>query len=247
MTAVLSRDIAGGVLTLTLNRPARRNALSRQLLSDLRVSLTDATTDNMRAVVLTGADACFSAGADISELTGTTEDLAFDDRMSEVVSALRKGPFVAIAAIEGPCIGAGFDLACACDARVAASSAFFELPSVRLGLLYNQFSIARIQRILPAATVRRLLLLGERVGGAEAVAAGIATHGVLNGRTVAVAMELAERLIINPRALIETKRLLTALEDGAADLSSWQAVRQELLDSSERQAALAAAKSHLCL
>ena len=201
----------------------------------------------MRAVVLTGAAVCFSAGADISELAGTTEDLTFDDRMSEIVRALRTGPFLAIAAIEGPCIGAGFDLACACDARVVAPSAFFELPSIRLGLLYNPLSIARIQGILPAATVRRLLLLGERIEGGEAVAAGIATHGAPNGRTLAVAVELAGQLVGNPRALIETKRLLIALEDVAADLSSWQAVRQELLNSSERQAALAAAKSRLCL
>jgi enoyl-CoA hydratase len=247
MTAILSREIAGGVLTLTLNRPAVRNALSGQLLNDLRLALADAAADNMRAVVLTGAAACFSAGADISELVGTTEDLIFDDRMSDIVRALRTAPFVAIAAIEGPCIGAGFDLACACDARVIAPSAFFELPSVRLGLLYNPLSIARMQRILPAVTARRLLLLGERIEGGEAVAAGIATHRAPNDRTLAVAVELAGRLVGNPRALIETKRLLTALEDGAADLSSWQLVRQELLGSSERQAALAAAKSRLCL
>ena len=245
MTAPLSRDIAAGVLTLTLNRPARRNALSRELLTDLRGALADVITDNVRVVILTGTDACFSAGADISELAGTTEDLAFDDRISEIVRAIREGPFLAVAAIEGPCIGAGFDLACACDARVVAPSTFFELPSIRLGLLYNPLAIARMQRTLPAATVRRLLLLGERIGGGEAVTAGIATHAVEDGQTVTAAVELARRLIDSPRALIETKRLLVMLEQDTADLSAWQAVRQELLGSSERQAALAAAKSRL--
>lgn len=247
MTNLVLRDRSGRVLTLTLNRPTRRNAMSRELLTDLRNALVEAVADKMRAVVITGADGCFSAGADISELAGTTEDLAFDDKMSEIVNTLYEGPLLAVAAIEGPCIGAGFDLACACDARVVAPSAFFELPSVRLGLLYNPFAVSRIKRLLPSVTVRRLLLLADRIGGYEAFAAGIATQTADAGQTLAAAVELVRPLIGNPHALFETKRLLAALEEDRTDLSVWQASRRRLLNSSERQAALAAAKSRLQL
>jgi|SRR5271166_4166678 len=245
MTSQLRIEIADGIATLTLDHPSRRNALSRELLISLRSALASVVADKLRAVILTGADHCFSAGADILELQGTPEDIGFDDALTEIVAAVRAGPFLAIAAIEGPCVGAALDLACACDARVASPTAFFELPAVRLGLLYNPVAIARIRHMLPAGTVRRLLLLGDRMEGRQALAAGITTHLAEETQTIAVAGEIARRVVASPRALIETKRFLGALEQGASDLASWQAIRMELLASPERQAAVAAAKSRL--
>jgi enoyl-CoA hydratase/carnithine racemase len=245
MTSPLRLEFAGDLVTLALDRPSRRNALSRELLESLHSALADAAAKKLRAAILTGVGHCFSAGADISELKGTAEDIAFDDALAEIVDLVRGAPFLAIAAIEGPCIGAALDLACACDARVAAPTAFFEMPAVRLGLLYNPAAIARLGRMLPAATVRRLLLLGERIEGSQALAAGIATHLAEEARTIAAANEIARRATVNPCALLETKRFLGALEQGPIDLASWQAVRMELLASPERQAALATAKSRL--
>jgi enoyl-CoA hydratase len=244
MTAPLSVEISGGVATLTLDRPSRRNALSRELLNDLRSALPRAVA-GAGALILTGAGHCFSAGADISELQGTAEDIAFDDALAEIAEFIRESPLLAIAAIEGPCIGAALDLACACDARVVSATAFFELPSVRLGLLYNPAAIARLRRMLPATTVRRLLLLGDRIEGTQALGAGIATYVVAAGRTIVMANEIARRIVASPRALVESKRLLNALEQGAIDLAAWNVIRDELLASPERRAALAAAKSRL--
>ena len=244
MTAPLSVEISGGVATLTLDRPSRRNALSRELLNDLRSALPRAVA-GAGALILTGAGHCFSAGADISELQGTAEDIAFDDALAEIAEFIRESPLLAIAAIEGPCIGAALDLACACDARVVSTTAFFELPSVRLGLLYNPAAIARLRRMLPATTVRRLLLLGDRIEGTQALGAGIATYVVAAGRTIVMANEIARRIVASPRALVESKRLLNALEQGAIDLAAWNVIRDELLASPERRAALAAAKSRL--
>ncbi len=243
MTSSLLSETRDGIATITLNRPSRRNALSRELLTNLREALASAVTHKVKAVILTGAGDCFSSGADLYELTGTPDDAAFDDLMSDIVRAVRDGPFLAIAAIEGPCIGAAFDLACACDARIASPSAFFELPAVRLGLLYNPSAVARIWDGLPPATVRRLLLLGERIEAGEAMSSAIATRLVDKGNTAASALALAHELTRNPRALIETKRLLASLERGIGDLAEWEGVRQELLGSSERRAALAAATS----
>jgi enoyl-CoA hydratase/carnithine racemase len=245
MTAQLRIETAGGIATLTLDRPSRRNALSRELLKSLKAALTTIVADELRAVILTGAGDCFSAGADLLELQGTPEDVGFDDALTEIAAAVRDGPFLAIAAIEGPCVGAAFDLACACDARVASPKAFFELPAVRLGLLYNPAAIARIQHMLSVGTVQRLLLLGERIDGSQALAAGIVTHLAEEAQTIVTAGEIARRAIASPRALIETKFFLRALEQRPVDLAPWQAIRRELLASPERQAAVAAAKSRL--
>lgn len=241
MTGPLRIEIAGGAGTLTLDRPSRRNALSRELLGLLRQALASAAAENLRAVVLTGGADCFSAGADIMELQGSVADIGFDEALADVVAAIRSGPYLAIAAIEGPCIGAALDLALACDARIASPKAFFELPALRLNLLYNPAAIARLSRTLPQATLKRLLLMGERIDGSDALAAGIVTHIAAQAETLATANEIAcAACSVAPRALIETKRLLVALEDGSGDLSQWQRVRRELLASVERRSALAA-------
>jgi enoyl-CoA hydratase len=245
VTSPVRVEIADDVATLTLDRPSRRNALSRALLASLRSALVDVAARKLPAVILSGADHCFSAGADISELKGTAEDVGFDDALTEIVAMLRGGMYLAIAAIEGPCLGAAVELACACDARVVSPRAFFELPAVRLGLLYNPAAMARLQHVLPAATMRRLLLLGDRIEGDQALAAGIATHMAEETPAIIRAGEIARRAIVCPRALVETKRFLGSLEAGPIDMASWQSVRLELLGSPERRAAIAAAKSRL--
>jgi enoyl-CoA hydratase/carnithine racemase len=245
MNSPLGVRIDGGIATLTFDRPARRNALSRQLLECLRSALTRLAPGRLGAVVLTGAGDCFSAGADVSELRGTAEDAAFDDALAEIIGIVREAPFLVIAAIEGPCIGAALDLACACDLRVVSATAFFELPSVRLGLLYNPAAVLRLHRRLPATTVRRLLLLGDRIHASEALAAGIASRLCAAGGAIALANELAGRADCGSRALAESKRLLNALEQGDADPAAWEQIRSELMSSPERRAALAAAKARL--
>jgi enoyl-CoA hydratase len=238
--------MVGPVATLTFDRPSSRNALSFELLGGLRPALASATAAGVRAVILNGADDCFSSGADISDLKGTAEDATFDELLSEVISGIRTSPLLVIAAIEGACIGAALDLACACDIRIASPTAFFELPAVRLGLLYNPTAIARLQRTLPTATLRRLLLSGERIEGSQALCAGIATHVAERSQALAIAGDIARRTItFSSRALIESKRFLNALDDGVTDLDRWQSIRIELLRSPERQAALTAAKSRL--
>lgn len=244
MTTPLRVDTQAGITTLTFDRASRRNALSRALLEALRRAVARVETDKSRVVILTGGDRCFSAGADITELAGSTEDLAFDAALSDIVAALRGGPFLTIAAIEGPCIGAALDLATACDLRVGSPQALFELPAVRLGLLYNPAAVARLWGILPEPTMKRLLLAGERLDGREALAAGILTHAAEEGQALAAAGTIARSACaVAPSALIHTKRLLVALADGPTDVSAWEDARRALLGSGERQSALAAAKA----
>jgi enoyl-CoA hydratase/carnithine racemase len=244
MSGPLRLSIDAGIATLTLDRPACRNALSRELLAALRAGIGQAVAEATRAIIVTGAGGCFSAGADFSELTGSTADAGFDDALADIVTAIRTAPATVIAAIDGPCMGAALDLALACDLRVASAQAAFELPALRLGLLYNPAAIARLQRSLPANTVARLLLLGERITGPEAAAAGLATHVAAGSSSLASALEMARKLLaFPPRAATETKRLLVALAEGASDVTPWQAIRMDILGSPERRVALAWAKA----
>lgn len=243
MTDVVTSEIVDGVMTLRLNRASKRNAISREMLRRLQQELATAADRRIQAVVIAGAGDCFSAGADISELAGTGDDVKFDDALGAIGEAIRSGPFLVIGAIHGACIGAAFDLACSCDVRVCAQSSFFELPAVRLGILYNPAAVARLHRAMPDSVVRRLLMLGERIGGREALAAGIATHVADDSEVHEIADAIARRAIAKPKSMIATKQLLAALDAGKVDDAHWQSVRMELLESPERRDAVRSAQS----
>lgn len=235
---LLRVDDREGVRELTIERPARRNALSPELLEALIEAL--ATPPSIRAAILTGGAEFFSAGADLHALSGTAADIAFDDAVGRAVRSVQSCAVPVVAAIEGPCIGAAFDLALSCDLRVAGERAFFEFPPLRLGILYNPAAIQRLHRLLPRSALARLLLAGDRMGAAEAFGEGIATHLAPAGCALERARELAERMAgFEPLALASTRRLLRELDDGARDLSAFADVRATLLDSPARREALA--------
>lgn len=227
----------GGVRTVTIDVPDRRNALSRDVLLALRQAIAGA--EDVVAVVLTGNGGVFSAGADLTELTGTVGDLEFDDQLTETVRAVQDAPVPVLAAIEGPCIGAALELALACDLRICGADAWMQVPAVRLGILYNPAAIARLHRTLPRDTVTRLVLLGERYAADAAERAGLASSVVPAGGALAAAHAVATEQDSAPRdAVAHTKRLLVELDRGVVDTTSWQRTRETLLDSPARRAAL---------
>lgn len=234
------------VTELTLNRPERKNALSRRLLGELREALANQQAEGVRAVVLTGAGGVFSAGGDLADLKGTIDDLAVDEQIERTVVAIRAAHVPVIAAVEGPCIGAGLDLAMACDVRIASTSGYFQLPATRLGLLYNPRAVQRMRRALMPHTLARLLVLGERLCAEDALRAGIVCRVVGEGEAAAHAMTLARDSATNvPRAVKETKALLAALDDDDFDIAHWNDIRADILNSPERRKAVAKAKTRL--
>jgi len=248
VTAQVRITREGAVLVLTLDNRDRRNALSRQMLRGLAGAVAAEIDESVRAAVLTGAGDTFSAGADLADLDGTLDDLAMDDAFEDAVKAIRRAPVPVIAAVEGPCMGGAVDLALACDMRVAAEDAFFEIPATRLGLLYNPRAVRRLRRTLPDATLARLLLAGQRIGAAEAIAAGLAAMVVPTGTAAPKACRIAEGAAgLVPRAVAATKRLIAELGEGVADMEKWEALRREILTSPERRRSLAAAKARLGL
>lgn len=242
MNSPVRLDERDGVARITLARPRCRNALSRQLLVQVAEALAQARSGGARAVVIAGTDGFFSAGADLRELTGTVEDASFDDSVANTCEAIRSSPLPVVAAIEGGCIGAALDLALACDLRVVQRDAFLELPALRMGLLYNPRALARIAKRVPASTLARLLLAGERIVGADAVAAGLATH-ISEGDAVALALEVAGRFSgLSAEAVAATKGFLNAVVAQDLDLEPWERLRMALLASSERKTAVERAR-----
>jgi enoyl-CoA hydratase/carnithine racemase len=228
------------VRLLILTRSARRNALSLDLITAVEAEIGKAEKDGMRALVITGEGPAFSAGADFSDLTGDASDVAFDARMFSLTSRLAESPLVSFAAISGPCIGAGFDLAMACDFRLAAPDATFSLPPVRLGILYNPERLAQLVRMLGEATAKRMLLLGETLDQAQALTSGIATHGA-DQDVRAAAIDLAIRASGLPASAQKAaKDIIRAMRDPGFSSVDWQDRRRELLGSEERREAFRA-------
>jgi len=232
-----------GIYELVLDNPGRKNALSYALLDSLNDMLAAARENGACAVILSGAGDVFSAGADFADLTGTIEDLAIDEAIEQVVIQIREMPAPVIAAIEGPCMGGAVDIALACDFLVASEDAFFEVPAARLGLLYSPAAVRRWHARLSGLTLRRMLLLGERFTAAEAAQADVVSHLVAKSTALSESRRLAGRAIDGSRdAVVATKSLLVALEDGETNLARWEKIRREILDSPERRESVARAK-----
>jgi enoyl-CoA hydratase/carnithine racemase len=140
-------------------------------------------------------------------------------------------------------MGGAVDIALACDFLVASEQSFFEVPAARLGLLYNPDAVMRWRNRLSGLALRRILLLGERFTAAEAVQAGLVSHLVAEGSALEKARELAQRAAQGTRdAVAASKGLLVALESGETNLARWEKIRQKILDSPERRAAVAGAR-----
>src|SRR5271154_3441748 len=130
-------DDAGALVTLTLNRPEKRNALSQGLLTELREALTTmASNPTARVVVIKAAGPVFSSGHDLGEMTGRSEGeyQRLFGLCSEVMQQLRRLPQPVIAVVQGTATAAGCQLVAACDLAVAAENATFATPGVKIGL-----------------------------------------------------------------------------------------------------------------
>jgi enoyl-CoA hydratase len=198
----------GAVARLTIDRPERANALTPELAADLRAALAAAVADRgVRVVALRGAgDRAFCAGFDLDRASGSTDAAATG--LAELMADVERCPVPVVAVLNGPAVGAGFELACRCDLRVARADARVGLPAVALGVPYRPDGIAAMLAAAPAT--RRLLLTGRQ----EPVAAVAGLADVLTDATGldAAADELLAALCAaSPAALGYTARLVRAL------------------------------------
>ncbi len=159
------------VAVVTIDRPERRNAVDRGTLQELDDALQRAAgTPATRVFVLTGADGHFCAGADLTGL----EDESFAAALRVVLTGLRDAPFPTIAAVDGAALGAGTQLAIACDLRVATAAARFGIPAAKLGLMVDHWTVQRLALFAGHGPARAMLLAAEVVSGDDAVRLGLA-------------------------------------------------------------------------
>ena len=151
---------------VTIDRPERRNALDLETLEDIYLAVTKA---DLRVLVVRGAGGHFSAGADISGVEGAD----FGQALNRVLLALRDAPYVTIAAVEGAALGAGTQLAVACDLRTATPTASFGIPAAKLGLMVDQWTVQRVATMAGQGIARAMLLAADTVPGTAAHRLGL--------------------------------------------------------------------------
>jgi methylglutaconyl-CoA hydratase len=215
----LQVGLDGGVLTLILNRPDKRNALDAAMVDELRRALERADLDaEVRVVLLRGAGKDFCAGADLAELLASADDSAEQNeahamRLGEVFLAMRRLPKPVVAAVHGRALAGGCGLASACDLVLAHAEATFGYPEVRRGFV-PAMVMAMLRRSVGEKAAVDLVLTGRLLRADEAVARGLASRVVPADRfaddVAALARQLAES---SPTALALIKQQLYALDE----------------------------------
>ncbi|HEY8601609.1 MAG TPA: enoyl-CoA hydratase-related protein [Thermomicrobiales bacterium] len=219
-------DVREGIATLTLNRPAALNALSRALAADLTTALRElATDDTLRVIVLRGAgERAFCTGADLKERATLSPDEKGQHTalIGAAADALAAMPVPTIAAIRGYALAGGLELALACDIRLAATDAVFGLTEVLIGIFPGAGGPVRLPRVVGPGKARELIFSGRRIDAAEALASGLIERVVAPSDLGQTAATLAAQVAAAaPLAVRAVKRVL----DGAIDLPLVEALR----------------------
>lgn len=216
--SVLLESLEAGVLTLTLNRPERYNALNVPLQEALALAIRRAgTDDDCRVVMLTGAGKGFCAGADLADRSITPGDVrpdlgeSLDKRYNPLIRAMRSLPKPIVCAVNGAAAGAGANLALACDIVLAAKSAKILQAFARIGLVPDAGGTWILPRLIGDARARALMMLADPIGAEEAEDWGMIYRAVDDDQLMGQAREIAERLAAGPtRAYGLMKRAFAA-------------------------------------
>lgn len=218
MTDLLTtRD--GAVAVLTLNRPEKRNALTADLCRHLSEAIRAAEAD-ARVVLIRGEGSAFCAGADLSGGDGGVYGGGFHEALFELFATMVGSPLPIIADIQGPAVGAGTQLALACDLRVAGEKAWFGVPAAAVGFALDGWTIHRAQQLLGGALARLMLIANHRVGQEQAAAVGFVVPAADGGEFARMVASLA------PLAMRQLKEVLN-FADQSYELNAQQ---QELYD-----------------
>lgn len=243
LEAISTRQ-TGAVLHITLNRPALRNAMSLQMVAELRSALAAAETGGtVRVVVLRGAGGHFCAGADLKDMAGArmramqsapqvgADGLPMDAiaevnaQFGELCVAYASTPLATVAVLEGSVMGGGVGLACVADVALASESAAFRLPETGLGVVPAQIAPFLVER-LGYSQAKRLAVTGGRVNAADALVIGL-VHAVHSAGTIdqALAAVVTDILVCAPQALAATKALMRKARLAAPETLVQEAAR----------------------
>jgi 2-(1,2-epoxy-1,2-dihydrophenyl)acetyl-CoA isomerase len=188
------------VATITLNRPDSLNALSAAMLDEMRAAIGALQGQGARCLLLTGAGRGFSSGADLASNGGLPEDVgaALEAHFNPLIEALFALPIPVVAAINGPCAGAGCSIALAADIVIAARSAYFLQAFINIGLIPDAGATWLLPRLAGRARAMEMMMLGERIGAEQAQAWGLISRVVDDDALETEAVAMATRLAQGP-------------------------------------------------
>lgn len=219
MSEVLREAPAPGVALLRINRPEARNALNMEVRRQLSEAFRQiAGEEEIRAVVLTGDETAFAAGADLKEFADLTAIDQLRRQSHRLWTAVAGCPKPVIAAVNGFCLGGGCELAMQADIIVAGENAKFGQPEVRVGLMPGAGGTQRLTRAVGKFRAMKLVLLGEPISGVEAGAMGLASEVVPDDQVLPRALAMAEKLAaLPPLAVEQIKEVLLAGMDASLE------------------------------
>lgn len=213
----IARD--GAIWTLTMNQPETRNALTGNTAVEEFVQVCDEIRRDasVKAVILTGAGPIFSSGGNVKDMQRFFDDALTPDAIREeyrqgiqrIPRALTQLDVPVICAVNGPAIGAGLDLTCMCDIRIASETATFAESFVRVGIVPGDGGAWLLPRAVGRAKAAEMAFTGEAIDAQEALACGLVSRVVPADQLLATARALADKIAANPGAVMRmTKRLL---------------------------------------
>ena len=219
MNHFLRYEQAAHVVTLTMNKPEMRNAVSNDVARDFVAACAQIALDtSVRAVILTGEGTVFSAGGNIRVMKARLDAglgdpaklrYASRDGIQQIPIALYNLEVPTIAAVNGPAIGAGCDLACMCDIRLASDHATIAESFVKVGLVPGDGGAWLLPRVVGMSKASEMAFTGDQIGAQEALACGLVSRVVPGDQLLDEARKLAARIAVNPgHALRMAKRLI---------------------------------------
>jgi enoyl-CoA hydratase/carnithine racemase len=208
----VTEELAGGklildrpaqaVARLTIRRPERRNALDHDILAAIAETMPRLDDGiEVRCVVFTGADGAFSAGYDIGGIPDETfasdAEALVAHPFHAAMEAVASHPYPTLAAIAGPCLGGGLELALTCDLRIAESGSKLGMPPAKLGLIYSHTGLMRFIDAIGVARTKELFLIGRNLSAERAAEIGLVNEVVTKGEVEAAAVATASEIASN--------------------------------------------------
>lgn len=243
--AILCRR-EGAIATVTLSNPGKLNAIDAAMWRRLRETMAElATLDDLRCVILAGAGDAFAAGGDLEEFRTARADvdaaLVYHEAVGAALAAVADCPLPTIAAIRGPCIGGGLEIACACDLRIAGVGTRFGAPIMKLGFPMYPGELQGILDLAGPAVVKEILLEGRLLTAAEAYAKGLVTRVVADAGVMEEALATAQRIAQGaPLVARAHKRWIKRLQERRPLSAEEKRAAFDFLDSADYREGLAA-------
>jgi enoyl-CoA hydratase len=215
----IQTEVIGQVIIVRLNRPKQLNAFTREMVANFNDRLDAIAADtSLRAVILTGEGRGFCSGQDVAAAdarnrtapSGVVERMYWQEQFGGMSQRIRAMPQVVVAAVNGPCVGAGMAIALACDVRIIAQESSFHIAAVRLGLTAGESGISYLlPRLIGASRAFEIMLTGRPVDAEEALRVGLAARVVDRDRLLDAAMEWTQSMLKNsPYSTRHTKKVM---------------------------------------